>query len=283
MQARQIQQELVTPIGQFAAIDIHGHYGRCDRPGLELTIRFQSASAAVVVERAKAANIERTVVSPLAGLMPRGQADAYAANEDAARVVSDQDGLLQWVIINPRDPRTFDQARTMLRNDRCVGIKIHPEEHLYHIREFGESLFRFAAEQAALVLTHSGDANSLPEDFVQFADAYPEMNLIFAHIGCGYDRDLGHQVRAIQKSRAGNLYADTSSAMSIVPNLIEWATHEVGVERVLFGTDTPLYSASMQRSRIDRAELSDAHKQMILRDNTLKLLRLPAAAGKQKL
>ena len=81
-------------------------------------------------------------------------------------------------------------------------------------------------------------------------------------------------MRAIQNSRNGNVYADTSSASSIIPNLIEWAVAEVGGDRVLYGTDAPLYSTAMQRARIDSAELDDDSKQKILRDNALSLLSL---------
>lgn len=254
------------------AIDIHGHYGRNDRPGRELAIRFQSADAAEVVRRAGECNTQYTVVSPLLGLMPRGNADPVAGNEEAARIVARTQGILQWVIVDPLKPQTYEQADAMLKTPRCVGIKIHPEEHCYPIVEHGDKLFAFAAERHALVLTHSGERNSMPEDFVPFADAFPEMKLILAHIGNGWDGDMGHQVRAAVASRHGNLYADTSSASSIVPNLIEWAVREMGANRVLFGTDTPLYCAAMQRTRIDCAALTDADKRLILRDNALLLL-----------
>ena len=52
---------------------------------------------------------------------------------------------------------------------------------------------------------------------------------------------------------------------------LEWAVHEVGAERVLFGTDTPLYSTAMQRARIDHADLTETDKRLILRDNALNL------------
>ncbi|MCC6423309.1 MAG: amidohydrolase family protein [Phycisphaerales bacterium] len=263
-------------ISEIQAIDIHGHYGRNDRPGRPLAIQFQSADPAEVVRRARQCNTRYTVVSPLLGLMPRGGSDPVAGNDQAARVVAEYDDLLQWVIVDPLHPRTFEQADAMLKSPKCVGIKIHPEEHCYPIREHGDKLFAFFAQRRALVLTHSGDQNSMPGDFVPFADAHPEMKLILAHIGNGWDRELGHQVRAVAASRHGNLYADTSSASSIVPNLIEWAVHEIGANRVLYGTDTPLYSASMQRIRIDRSELGDNEKYQILRGNAAKLLNLPA-------
>lgn len=273
------QSDPSLSISALPAIDIHAHYGICNRPERPLNTQLMSADAAAVVQRARASNIQFTVVSPLLGLMPRGNSDAVAGNIEAAAVVQQHDELLQWAIIDPRKPRTFEQADELLRTSRCMGIKIHPEEHLYHITEFGGSIFRFAAERHAVVLTHSGEINSMPDDFVPFANAHPEMKLILAHIGCGYDGYIGHQVRAISKSKSANVYADTSSASSIIANLIEWAVSEVGADRVLFGTDAPLYSTAMQRVRIDQANLGDAQKRLILRENALRLLRIPVAAN----
>ena len=96
--------------------------------------------------------------------------------------------------------------------------------------------------------------------------------------GCADDDDPTRQAKAVAQSKHGNVYADTSSAMSIMPNLIEWAVKEVGAERVLFGTDTPLYSTAMQRARINHADLSDAQKRLILRSNAERLLKIPPRA-----
>ena len=262
-------------VSEIQAIDVHAHYGVFFRASnSELNNSFATADAATVVRRATDCNTELTVVSPLWGLMPRGECDAAAGNEEAARVVPETPGLRQWVIIDPTNPATFEQAEQMLAQPHCVGIKIHPEEHLYPIREHGRRIFEFAAAHRAVVLTHSGEENSLPEDFVPLANDFPEVTLILAHIGCGFDGDRTHQIRAIGKSRHGNIYADTSSASSILPNLIELAVKEVGADRVLYGTDTPLYFAAMQRARIDHADLPDDAKQKILRNNALRILDL---------
>lgn len=257
----------------IAAIDVHGHYGAYER-GDPLINNFMTADGATVVRRARQAATCLTVVSPLQGLLPRGGGDPVAGNLDAARLVAQTDGLLQWVIVDPLKPATYEQAEEMLRQPRCVGIKLHPEEHCYPIAQHGEALFSFAAKQRAVVLVHSSEKNSQASDFVVFANAFPEVRLILAHLGCGWDGDLGHQVRAIQQSKHGNVFTDTSSARSITPRLIEWAVGEVGAEHILFGTDTPLYFAPMQRARIDHAELSDADRRRILRDNAVRLLGL---------
>ena len=258
------------------AIDVHGHYGLYSKNN-PFPNEWLSASAEEVVERAREVAIEFTVVSPLEGLMPSDAFDVHASNEDAARLAAELDGLLQWVIVNPLEPQSYEQAAEMLQRDTCMGIKIHPEEHAYEITTHGEAIFSFAAEHRAVVLAHSGDPRSLPNDFLPWANEFPEMQLILAHLGNGGAAigDPSLQVNAIAASKNNNVYTDTSGMRSFVSGIIEWAVAEIGVDRILFGTDTPLYSTAAQRARIDQATLSDAHKRAILYDNAATLLPLP--------
>src|SRR5690606_35792588 len=147
------------------AIDVHAHYGRNIREGLpDFVNDFMTADAAEVARRATVANVEWTIVSPLEALFPRFHGDAVAGNNSAARDVAATPGLLQYVVLDPRSPETFEQADTMLRQPRCVGIKIHPEEHGYPVAELGRPLFEFAAQRRAVVLSHSSEQNSLASD-----------------------------------------------------------------------------------------------------------------------
>lgn len=257
------------------AIDVHGHYGAYRR-GNELIDGMMSASARAVVERARRANTEWTIASPTEGLIFPGRADAVAANDEAARVIANTPGMLQWVIVDPRRARTYEQADAMLETPHCVGVKVHPEEHEYPIVEHGREIFAFLAERRALMLIHSGGERSKPEDIVGFLDEAEEVTGILAHLGHTWDNDPGHQVRAIQASKHGNVYVDTSSARSIFSGLIEWAVSEIGSERILYGSDTPLYDAPTQRARIDHAAIGDEDKENILRANAAKLLNAKA-------
>ena len=264
------------------AIDSHAHFGRYLHTD-PLISDFSSGEAEVVVQRARACGIQWTIGSPLAGLLPRGRTvDVAPANEAAFREVPKVPGLLQYVIVNPLQPKTYEQARTMLKSPWCVGIKVHPEEHDYRIKDYGEELFSFFEETGASVMTHSGCPNSLPEDFVPFANRHPGARVLLAHLGNGSGANgrVDLQVRAVQAAKHGNLWVDTSSARSILPGLIEWAVRELGAERVLFGSDTPLYDVAMHRTRIEMADVPAAAKRLILRDNAVKFFRLdrlPAA------
>lgn len=249
------------------AIDVHAHFGKSRGAAFEVLDRFMTGEPEVVRQRAKLARTKLTVVSPLKAFFPRFQGDAFSGNVEAVRAVSETDGLLQWVVINPLDPRTYRQAEEMLKSPRCVGIKIHPEEHGYPIAEHGKNILKFAAGHNAVVQSHSGDKNSLPADFVKLANEFSEVKIIISHLGWSWNSDPTLQVRAVQKNKHGNLFTDTSSARSIMPNLIEWAVREIGAQQILYGTDSPLYFAPMQRARIDNADISDREKRLILRDN----------------
>lgn len=272
------ETNFVMSISEIEAIDVHAHYGVYRRGQNELLDAWVSADAQEVVARAIAARTRLTVVSPLLGLLPRGEADATVGNDEATEIVRTTDELLQWVIVNPLQPQSYEQAAELLQQSSCVGIKLHPEEHRYPIAEHGAKLFEFAAEHDAVVLAHSGDPNSWPADFLPWIDRYPNVRLILAHLGNGGGAagDPTLQVRAIQQSRHGNIFTDTSSARSILPNLIEWAVGEIGAERILYGTDSPLYCASMHRARIDHADISDTDKRLILTTNAEQLLELKA-------
>ena len=165
-------------------------------------------------------------------------------------MVETHDGLLQWAIVNPWQPETYNQAAELLKNPKCVGIKIHPEEHCYKITERGGELFDWAAEHGALVMCHSGHRNSIPTDFVQFADKHPDISIILAHLGNSGDigdGDPTHHVRAIMQSKHGNVYTDTSSSASISANVIEYAIKHAGADKILLAlirrTTSPACSA----------------------------------------
>ena len=256
-------------INAVRAIDVHAHFG-CYEMRSSYHRKFCSAGINEVKRRMTLSNTQLSIVSPLEAFMPQ-RGSPLKANAYAAKIVSKECSFLQWVVVDPRRPATFAQAERILVDLRCAGIKIHPVLHRYSISRYGRKIFEFAANHGAIVQSHSGEHGCLPRDFIQFANAFPGVRIIVSHLGCGYNGDITLQVRAIQKAKHGNLFTDTSSATSITPNLIEWAVKEIGPEKILFGTDSPLYFSPMQRVRINNADITDRAKLMILRENALNL------------
>lgn len=253
------------------AIDVHGHFGRNCPAGRHIERPFGSAEPLEVVQTIRRCNIAKIVVSPMESLFPFGDADVLQGNRSAAKVVAENHELLQWVVVNPREERSYEQAAELLKTRTAVGIKIHPVAHIYDIKEKGEAIFSFAAKHNLIVLTHSGDAQSLPEDFVPFVNNFPNVKLILAHLGNSPNDDRMLHVKAVEMSQHGNIYVDTSSAMNILPNVLENAIKRIGADKILFGSDTPLYFTPMQRARIEFSNISEIDKRKILRENAIKL------------
>ena len=258
-------------IRKVKAIDFHSHFGDYHMTrGIEYAQKYIPGDIEFLRRGMELANIGLALNSHLKGLQPRGCTDAVAANEICLKDVENAADLYMWAVVNPRQKESYEQAAQLLTHPKCVGIKIHPEEHLYPIMEFGEEIFEFAAKNNALIKTHSGEANSMPEDFCVFANRYPEVKILCSHLGCGWDGSFEHQVRAIQCNAHGNLFTDTSSQNSMISNILELSVKEIGSEKILFGTDTPCYFSPSQRARVDYADISEDDKLNILYRNATR-------------
>ncbi|MBE6953569.1 MAG: amidohydrolase [Ruminococcaceae bacterium] len=174
-------------------------------------------------------------------------------------LVNRTDWMYQWVVIDPRQPETYRQAEEMLPERKTLGIKIHPTYQDYDIRDHGDALFSFAARYKATVLMHP----QYIEDMAAFADRYPDMNLIIAHLG-----SIEH-VDAVAAAQYGNIYVDTSGGASSLNNILEYAAGRIGADKILFGTDT--YSCAFQFGRIALSVLPQEEKEKILFGNAMRL------------
>ena len=207
----------------------------------------------------KAAKIGTVLASPMEALVDL--ADTVQANEDMHKIVQDIPELYQWVVIDPRNEETFEQADRMLKNKKCVGIKLHPRLHEYTLSEYGEKIFSFAQKHSAIVQMHYGK-----EDYVGFANRFPNVTFIVAHLG-----GMLH-IDAVRGAKHRNVYTDTSGMDSLKNRVVEYAVSQIGSDRILFGTDS--YAAGAQRGRIEYALISDRDKENIFVNNAKELFGL---------
>lgn len=212
-----------------------------------------------LLQMEKAAKVSTVLASPMEALVDL--ADTVQANEDMFRLVQDIPDLYQWVVIDPRNDSTFEQADRMLKNEKCVGMKLHPRLHQYTLAEYGEKIFSFADERSAIVQMHYGR-----EDYVGLANAFPNATFIVAHLGGKLHID------AVKYAKHRNVYTDTSGMDSLKNKVIEYAVSQIGSDRILFGTDT--YAAGSQRGRIEYALISQQDKENILYNNAKRLFGL---------
>ena len=174
-----------------------------------------------------------------------------------------EDWVRQWVVVEPHLPESFQQAERMLQSPKTLGIKIHPVFHKYDLGEFGDRIFSFADKVGAVVLMHPVMTPEGMEQVSHFADKYPNMTLVLAHL-CSEEH-----VDVIQKAKNGNVYTDTSGSASYLNNVLEYAVDRIGSEKILFGSDN--YSLEFQFGRVALSRISFADKENILYKNARRL------------
>lgn len=180
-------------------------------------------------------------------------------NQYLHQLVTETDWIYQWVVIDPRQEKTYEQAEQMLGHPKVLGIKIHPTYHGYDILDSADALFAFAEKHKAVMLMHPQHIPEMPE----FADKYPGMKLIIAHLS-----SMEH-IEAVANAKNGNIYVDTSGGGSSINNIVEYAVSSVGSEKILFGTDT--YACAYSYPRIALADITLEDKENILWKNALRL------------
>jgi predicted TIM-barrel fold metal-dependent hydrolase len=259
-------------IPDIKAIDFHSHFGEWNREvSPPASYVLVDSTYDYLLENMTYANISISINSHLYGVFPRGNVDAVKGNLLGIEAAERLPGVYLWAVVNPLQPASYDQAAWLVKKERCLGIKIHPEEHRYPIMEYGKEIYEFAARHHAAILTHSGEEWSKPEDFCIFANRYPEVKTIIAHLGLKWDGDFRHQIRAIQSSVQDNLFTDTSSAQTMNCNIIETAVAEIGSEKILFGTDSGCYFSPCHRARVNFARIGIEDKLNILYRNGLRI------------
>jgi len=119
---------------------------------------------------------------------------------------------------------------------------------------------------------YAGKGTATPDKVAAFAQRYPELQLVCAHLGGGLPF-YAHMPEVAQLCR--RLWFDTSA----VPFLYEPTAYRavadlVGADRLLFSSDYPLLRAEPYRTAFAAAGLNDSEQRAVLSGNAAALLRL---------
>jgi len=117
-------------------------------------------------------------------------------------------------------------------------------------------------------------AHASPAACVGAAKRVPEASILMAHLGSGLGRGIDDWIQGIELAKScSNVYVETCTSITAYGQ-IEMAVHELGPERVIFGTDTPLLDPDVQKAKITSADIPESAKELILGENMRRLLGL---------
>ena len=248
-------------------IDTHAHLG----PWFE---ERSTLTAEQFIGLQTRAGIERTVVSSTTALY----IDLVQGNEWTIQQAERLDHLLVWLVLNPLKPT---ESRELLDryNDhgRVVGIKIHPVQHQFPADVKAAYRLLECLEPLGLpVLSHAEIGSyASPDRLRRLAEAFPALTLIAAHLGAGQPGQLDEAIDALQDCSTGNLYTDMGTARAIRTGVIAQMVDAIGADRILFGTDSPLYEPMAFPALLAAADISDDDRERIAHGNAERLILEP--------
>ena len=242
-------------------IDVHGHYGPV------FQFNYPHFGADDLLSEMDRVGVDKIIMSGMRAL----SGDPVEGNKEMLQVCNEHpDRFLMHYVANPHYASKFDEMiAPYLDHPLVKGIKVLAEGHVYPL---GGPAYRrvweVSAERGMPVLIHLLPKRDA-EAFVKIADEYPAARLLMAHHGGPENLDM-HLPMIRDKT---NIHVDT--CVSLLPvGTMERLVNELGVERVLFGSDMPYLNLGGQIGKVLLAKFGDDVKKKILAGNAKRLFGL---------
>ncbi len=196
-------------------------------------------------------------------------------NNFIAETVASSDGRLTG--LGTLHPDSGDQRADVqhLVDLGLKGVKLHPDIQQFKIDDYRcLKIYELCEEYGLPILMHTGDKRydySNTNRLIPILQTYTNLTIIGAHMG-GWSlwEEASRELHGIK-----NLYVDCSSTMYWVPlEKTAEIIRRYGADRVLFGTDYPMWDPRTEVDLFFRLGLSDDEMRLILSENVKKLYKL---------
>lgn len=151
------------------------------------------------------------------------------------------------------------------------GVKLHPDVQQFKIDDYRCLKIYEKCEGRLPILMHTGDSRydfSNPNRLKPVLEIFTGLTVIGAHLG-GWS--IWEQA-ARELCGFGNFYVDCSSSLyALDVQTAVGIIREYGSERVLFGTDYPMWEPKAEMERFNALPLNTAERENILWKNAVKL------------
>lgn len=240
-------------LDSLPVIDIHGHYGaiaHCATLSLEEQVAMMDR-----------VGINVAILSSISGL----KSDVRAGNDALQAAISRYPGRLYgYIYLSANYPEFIEGELARFADDPAfVGIKVYQNGIPFTDPRF-DPAWRGARERGLPVLAHTWGGNLTGFDTV--AAQYPEVPFIAAHAGS----DFNYRAYIDAAQHTPNLYLDLTYSREHT-NMIPHFVAQLGAERLVWGSDIPLFSMAQQISKVLFAPIGEAEKRMILGENAMRV------------
>jgi len=151
------------------------------------------------------------------------------------------------------------------------GVKLHPDIQQFKIDDYRMLKIYELCEGRLPILLHTGDSRydySNPNRMMPILDIYDNLTVIGAHLGGWSVWEEATQTLSKYK----NFYVDCSSSLyAITPEKAKELFMAYGTDRVLFGTDYPMWKPDEEIERFMKIDLTEEEREDILYNNAARL------------
>lgn len=220
-----------------------------------------------------------------------GPNQALAGQIEATRAAND--ALIALAAGNPRmlpiaTVHPYDGGDALAELDRVAGLgikvlKIHPHTQRFEVADRRvAALVRRAGELGVTVLIdNAGIVPNDTENLFNLALANPDTTFVFAHMG-GLDFRFWNilaMARTAEGLFAENVYFDISATVTLasgspIEDEFVWTMRNVGIDRLLLGSDFPQLSLAQTLAALDGLNLTAEEKAKIRYENARSLFGL---------
>lgn len=222
---------------------------------------------------AKSAGIDRFLVQSVA---TRPEQVQYINEFIAAKVAQFPDRLYGFGALHP-ESRTLTEDIAHLRELGLHGVKLQPD--IQRFRLDSKECFALCeqCEGVLPLLLHTGDRRysfSNPEQLLPLLRRFPKLTVIAAHLG-GYS--VWDEAAKQLAGQFDNLWVDCSSSLfALGDRRTKELISAFGAERVLFGTDYPMWNPAQELKRFLALQLPKREEENILYYNAARLFGFDA-------
>ena len=221
-----------------------------------------------LMEKEMAIGVDHCVIQSVA-TTPK---QVNSINEFIARTVAAGEG--RFTGLGTLHPDSPDQAADVahLVELGLKGVKLHPDIQGFQLDDPRcLRIYDLCRQYRLPVLLHTGDDrydNSNPNRLLPVLEAYPDLIFIGAHLA-GYSI---WEEACDRLSHAPNLYVDCSSSFfRLTVDKAEELIRRWGAERVLFGTDYPMWDAQCELNTLLSMHFTEEEFRKMLWDNAYNL------------
>ena len=228
-------------------------------------------TASDLIEEGKKAGIDHFIVQSVATTPYQ----VKSINEFIAREVENSNGLMTGLgTLHPESSDILGDIEHILELG-LHGVKLHPDIQAFKMDDYRcLKIYELCEQKNIPILMHAGDSRydySNPNRFLPILQIYTNLTVVGAHLGGWSVWDEA----ADKLNNLPNFYVDCSSCFGFIPaQKVKQLIRHYGADRVLFGTDYPMWSPSEEIKQILSLGLDENEIKSILNINAKKVFCL---------